>query len=332
MREDHDCDGVDELFLSNGTLQAVLRDDGLAAIVELDAYALAQNFGDTLRRHAESYHRAIAAGDAREAPSEGIASAHDRVAYRHRIDAADLVPDARARALFVDALEAPDGTVATIGDYALAGDSAPRPCAHFRATRAGAAIDKRVALRDERVHVAYALAGGLAGRWRVEMDLAMPSCDGVGGRFIHDGAIRGGFGDTHAIDATDHVRLDDTFMGGSVDLRCSPRARRRAALSHRVPVRAGLREDHAVDHADAVLGARRRARRDRRVARDRAPRRVALLGRDRARQPKPAPVSPRSAAARAAPPSARSASPGPRSAAGARRAPGSPLRRAPGPG
>ncbi len=147
------------------------------------------------------------------------------MAYRHRIDAADLVPDARARALFVDALEAPDGTVATIGDYALAGDSAPRPCAHFRATRAGAAIDKRVALRDERVHVAYALAGGLAGRWRVEMDLAMPSCDGVGGRFIHDGAIRGGFGDTHAIDATDHVRLDDTFMGGGVDLRCSPRAR-----------------------------------------------------------------------------------------------------------
>ena len=37
----------------------VVREDGLAAIVELDSYVLKHNFGDTLRRHAEHYHRKL---------------------------------------------------------------------------------------------------------------------------------------------------------------------------------------------------------------------------------------------------------------------------------
>jgi len=59
---DLDLDGVDELFLRNGELQAVVKLDGSAAMVELDAYALAQNFGDTLRRHASTITGACSAG------------------------------------------------------------------------------------------------------------------------------------------------------------------------------------------------------------------------------------------------------------------------------
>ncbi|HEX6136547.1 MAG TPA: alpha-amylase/4-alpha-glucanotransferase domain-containing protein [Casimicrobiaceae bacterium] len=221
--DDRDCDGVDELSLSNAALQAVLRDDGRGTIVELDSYALLQNFGDTLRRHAESYHRLIGADDRRDAPAEGIASAHDRLAYRHPIDAADIVPDPRGRALFVDSYEAAGGATTSITGYGLVDDTGEAPAAHFRATFAGIAADKRVALRDNRLQVSYVVSGGRPGRWIVELDLAMPSCDGIGGRFIADGTIRGGFGDDHAL-AGGRVVLDDTFLGGRVEVACTPPA------------------------------------------------------------------------------------------------------------
>ncbi|HET9699674.1 MAG TPA: alpha-amylase/4-alpha-glucanotransferase domain-containing protein, partial [Burkholderiales bacterium] len=54
---DADLDGVEEVFLQTGEIQAVARCDGRAALCELDCYELAQNFGDTLRRHPEHYHR-----------------------------------------------------------------------------------------------------------------------------------------------------------------------------------------------------------------------------------------------------------------------------------
>ena len=222
---DHDCDGVDELFLSTQALQAVIRLDGRAELIELDAYALAHNFGDTLRRHAENYHRAIAAGQRRDAPAEGIASAHDRLAFRHPVDPADLVPDPRARTLFTDALEAADGGLAPIDAYADVGAEPALPAAHFRALQAGAVIDKRIALRGDRVHVAWRVSGAPAGRFVVELDLALPSCDGFGGRFVRRGSILGGFGEEHALAEADQFALDDTVLGGTVEFRCTPPAR-----------------------------------------------------------------------------------------------------------
>ena len=222
---DHDCDGVDELFLSNGTLQAVIRLDGHAAIVELDAYALSQNFGDTLRRHPENYHRAIAAGHRRDVPAEGIASAHDRLAFRHPVDPADLVPDPRARTLFADALEAADGSLAPIDAYAAVDDGSELPAAHFRAMQAGATLDKRIALLDDRVHVAWQISGAPDRRFVVELDLALPSCDGMGGRFMRAGSILGGFGQEHVLAEADQFALDDVVLGGTVEIRCTPPAR-----------------------------------------------------------------------------------------------------------
>ena len=222
---DLDCDGVDEVFLTGAALQAVLRDDGLGAVIELDSYAFCQNFGDTLRRHAEHYHQAIEAGDQRAEPSEGIASAHDRVAYRDRIAAEDLVPDLQARTLFVDRLQAIDGTVTPIADYVLADDAGLQPSATLHAACAGAEIDKCVALAGNRLDVSYRVRVAGPARWIVELDLALPSCDGVGGRVVHDGAILGGFADEHTLADATAMTLDDTFMAGRVELHCSPPAR-----------------------------------------------------------------------------------------------------------
>ncbi len=105
---DADLDGTRELFLANADLQAVLKLDEHAAACELDAYRLAQNFGDVLTQRAEHYYRKLAAAP-QAAGGAGIASAHDRIAFKDAIDPADILPDARLRRLFLDAWQRPDG-------------------------------------------------------------------------------------------------------------------------------------------------------------------------------------------------------------------------------
>ena len=56
--EDTDLDGIEELYLQNGLIQAVLKLDGSGSIFELDSYALKHNFGDTLKRQAGALLRA----------------------------------------------------------------------------------------------------------------------------------------------------------------------------------------------------------------------------------------------------------------------------------
>lgn len=102
-QRDVDCDGHDELFLHNAELQVVIRLDGHASIVELDAYALSHNFGDTLARQQKHYYCKMQVSESGYvAHGAGIASAHDRVAFKHTIGAEDLQVDFRPRALFLD--------------------------------------------------------------------------------------------------------------------------------------------------------------------------------------------------------------------------------------
>ena len=87
-RLDLDHDGVDDVFFTNDAAQVAVRMDGSAAVAEIDSYRLAQNFGDTLRRHAEHYHaKARDGAESTHGGDEGIASAHDRVAFKHAITA-----------------------------------------------------------------------------------------------------------------------------------------------------------------------------------------------------------------------------------------------------
>jgi hypothetical protein len=79
---DPDFDGVRELFLGNADVQAVVKLDAHAALCELDAYGLAHNFGDVLTQRAEHYYRKLNAAPAAAEEGAGIASAHDRVAFK----------------------------------------------------------------------------------------------------------------------------------------------------------------------------------------------------------------------------------------------------------
>ena len=206
---DIDLDGHDEFFLGNGVVQAVLRDDGSGAIHEFDSYALRHNFGDTLARRAEHYYRKIR--DHRPANAEhhgeGIASAHDRVNFRHPVSPEDLVPDALPRALFVDRLRGEPVRYS-------------RPAA--QATRAelfASGIVKSVSVEGNRLTVTYK-ADASAAALETEINLAMPSCDGFLGRYIVGGKVPGGLGQSFDWERVDAVALEDGVLKGRITLAC----------------------------------------------------------------------------------------------------------------
>jgi hypothetical protein len=222
LREDLDCDGHDELFLHNDEVQAVVRLDGSATLCELDAYVLGHNFGDTLRRHAEHYHRRILGGWTPPKHVPGIASAHERFGVKHVIAAEDLQLDTRARALFCDAWIDSSGETRALDAYAP-DDAQPggAPEARFSVRAADARVSKRIALRKAGVAVDYRIEAGLAGRLQVELDIAMPSCDGFTGRYVHRDEIIGGFGESFELEGTNRLTLDDRHLEGSVTLAFS---------------------------------------------------------------------------------------------------------------
>ncbi len=218
-RVDLDHDGVDELFLASAEAQAVVRVDGNAAVAELDSYRLAQNFGDTLRRHPEHYHaKARDGAGSPHGAGEGIASAHDRVAFKHAITPDELAPDATPRHAFRDRWHGADGDAEALSSYAemrVEGASVA-----FEALAGATRIGKSIALDGATLSVRYRVDGGSGGSLATALDLAMPSCDGVAGRYLVGGSISGGFGQPLDVERADEVVLDDRHMQGSVVLRC----------------------------------------------------------------------------------------------------------------
>ena len=213
---DHDLDGFTERLLRTDLLRAAARDDGAAAVHELSSYRLAHNFGDTLRRSEEHYYRKIGAGVTPSHGGEGIASAHDRVSFKHTITPADLVPDSGGRTLFRDAVVAQGGSSA-LANYTLRQPGSD-PRLSFSALAGGGRIDKQVQLEGERIAVAYTGHGFRAAALVVEINLAMPSCDGPAGRYWLKGACPGGFGQPLAAEACDSLTLEDDVLGGAIVL------------------------------------------------------------------------------------------------------------------
>lgn len=218
-RSDFNLDGKEELFLQNGHLQAILALDGLAAIGELDTYALNHNFGDTLTRQNEHYYRKIHLNDQKGAGHDGsgIASAHDRVSFKHEIGPQDLTLDSRPRALFLDAFQPSGGALVELSDYQL-GDGGER-VAVFSTARC--AMQKTIELSGKRIAVVYRFDAKSAGMFSTEINLAMPSCDGPAGKFVYRGEIPGGFGQPLEIDGLREILLEDDVLGGSLKLTAS---------------------------------------------------------------------------------------------------------------
>ncbi len=212
--EDTDLDGVGEVYLQNGTVQLVLKLDGFASVCEMDSYPLGHNFGDTLRRQSEHYHRRILEGVTGTGGGAvgGIVSAHDRVHFKHEISQSDLEIDDHPRSLFVDRLE---GAFMHYR-YQLSDDGV-----HFKAEGSRTSVAKLFEIGGNRVEVSYHFTGELVGHFSTEINLSMPSCDGWGGRYIFRGEIPGGFGQTLEIDQMDQIILDDDVLGGRMTLRAS---------------------------------------------------------------------------------------------------------------
>jgi len=217
---DLDLDGVDELFLTNAELQAVVKLDGGAAMLELDAYALAQNFGDTLMRRSEHYHRRVLGGAAAAHQGSGIASAHDRLDLKHDIRDADMEPDSTARSLFRDAWVGAEGGLQPLRDYELREVNGTSVA--FAIERSGVTLEKKIGVRGDCVSIGYRFGGAIAASgmfgFECTVDLAMPSCDGPGAHFLYRDTVAGGLGQPLDLDDMTELVLVDDFMGGRLTL------------------------------------------------------------------------------------------------------------------
>lgn len=213
---DIDCDGHDEIILRSDQLLAIIRQDGDAALAEFSSLTLAHNFGDTLRRHAEAYHQKIGADNTAVTKKTGITSAHDRIAFIHDIIPADATPDTRPRGIAIDTLIAADDTRHALTNYRH--DDTP---GQFVAEGKGWRVEKRYTLRGDTLEIAYRIASNIedisafSGQLETQINLAMPSCDGFGGRYVlADGSIPGGFGQALTLTSLAQLTLADSELGG----------------------------------------------------------------------------------------------------------------------
>ncbi|MBX3639079.1 MAG: DUF1926 domain-containing protein [Nitrosomonas sp.] len=227
ITQDIDFDGIDETCLQNGILQIILKHDPSAGIAEFDAYDLKHNFGDTLRRHYEDYFHKVQLCDEHPPNDDtgsgstnhsadsgsGIASAHDRIVSKHSIHAADLEPDSHARALFIDRIND------TLIEYRYMDSGANS--IRFQARYESALIVKQMELLNNRLQVTYRFTGGSKHSFSTEINLAMPSCDGPGGRFIVQNEPIGGFGQQLVLTDLTEITLDDDTLQGSLLLKSS---------------------------------------------------------------------------------------------------------------
>jgi 4-alpha-glucanotransferase len=213
---DLDLDGDEEIFLQNGVLQAVVRQDGSAALREFDAYRLNHNFGDTLAMPHEHYHRKVHAEPGEQHQSEGISNPHERVGRKHEITPEDMVIDGRQKLMFLDHWSC-DGA-ATSPQYILAAGAGVKHGAAFEAAVGKGRVRKSVMLDKSSLHVAYRIEGVGDGVFRVTLNLAMPSCDGPAGRFRVGNEIVGGFGQLLQLAEMQRIVLEDAVLGGKLDV------------------------------------------------------------------------------------------------------------------
>ena len=212
---DIDMDGHDEIFLQNGALQAVVRLDGSASICELDSYRLHHNFADTLTRQPEHYHRKVNLGSSQASAGEGISNPHEKVSFRHEILPDDLVMDDYGKTLFRDFWRSKGSAVHVA--YVQAGS--PKPGLMFHSAEQG--VRKHIALDNDSLTVAYAFPKPSGDEFRVEINLAMPSCDGPAGRLRIEDEIIGGFGQRHERQDLQEIVLEDAVLGGALQLHLS---------------------------------------------------------------------------------------------------------------
>lgn len=220
QRCDLDLDGYDEILLHSSRLQVALRLDGNAAVHELSSYPLRQNFGDTLRRSSEFSHRRVHQAEQTAHHGEGIRSPHERVELKQPISEAGLEVDSRPRSAFIDAWRARRGALQPLDEYDLDADDSSG-WQRFVTRIRTFTCEKSIRIADNVLEVRYYCAGE-AGQMYTTLNLAMPSCDGYGGRYIlRDGRIPCGLGQPLRVDDATRLIVDDRWLRGSLRLDAS---------------------------------------------------------------------------------------------------------------
>ena len=82
-------------------------------------------------------------------------------------------------------------------------------------------VGKNIELAGNAIYISYRFPSGVSGVFSTEINIAMPSCDGWGGRYVHGGEILCGFGQLLQLSAMYELTLDDDVLGGSVKLKTS---------------------------------------------------------------------------------------------------------------
>jgi len=217
---DVDLDGRPEIGLLADTYCAYVKPTEGGRLCELTDRFFARNFADVLARREEDYYDAIRRGSDAHPPRRrfpGIASAHDRLAFKVPIGPADLETDRAPRGLFVDVW---NGELVSYGDEVeLAG-----PSVALRASAGAVTFEKRIVIDADALLVRYALVAppGTKGLFSTQLDISMPSADGPGGRVLLDGGLIGGFGVTTARDGVRSVALEDDVLPGAIGIAVQP--------------------------------------------------------------------------------------------------------------
>lgn len=209
-KEDTDLDGVEEIYLNNRMLQVISKLDGTASICEFDAYKLKHNFGDTLRRQEEHYYRKIKCDipNLQRQSESGIASAHDRLSFKHQINSADLEGGMNAQTLFIE----------SINDHSMIYqlESKQDSCIKFQTEFNGYKINKKIELIENQLLITYTSKSRIEANLKTELNLAMPSCDGVGGKYVIDELVLGGFGQRIDLMGFTNILLEDSTLRGKL--------------------------------------------------------------------------------------------------------------------
>jgi hypothetical protein len=84
-------------------------------------------------------------------------------------------------------------------------------------------VAKIYTVQDNRLTVALKSVGN--GRLSTRLNIAMPSCDGPAGRYVVNGEIPGGFGQTFSWNELKLLTLEDLYLGAAIRLETNRPAR-----------------------------------------------------------------------------------------------------------
>jgi len=235
---DGDGDGLDEIRVRTGALALTVRPDAGGAVTELVVPALGLDLADVLTRRPEAYHRRIAGS----APAGGVsgASVDDRLEAKEAGLERLLGYDTHRRASLMEALLPAEGYLnalvplagarACFADRAL-GAAVERGPDRFRMRLSAAgsaeapALDKAIEVSTAsaglRVHyrLTWPGAGPLAGRWVVQLNLALTAGDAPGRYYREPG--QPSLGSRGGAAAQRGLTMVDEWLGGEVALSWS---------------------------------------------------------------------------------------------------------------